>query len=767
MKLARYPKINFNINPINTTIEKRIQMIKFQVVRVFLFLLFITFSLNQVQAQPNKVNHWESVVFASDTWKYWVATTAGPASNWNRSDFQDSNWSSGTGGIGYADNDDGTVIPSSPTPLAVFIRRSFEIKDTSMIVSAMLNMDYDDGFVAYLNGTEIARANLGIEGVSTPFNTFAADHEALNNNSLQPESFLLLKSKLKTCLINGTNVLAIQVNNATATSSDLSSNAWFSVGLSSSEIVYRTVPSWFTDPYKEMPGSKLPLIMFRTNNQQIKADVKITVDMGVIDNGLGNLNYPTDDWNNYSGKVGIEYRGSSSMMFPKKNMGFETRNADGTNADVALLGLPEENDWILHGPYSDKTLIRNYLAYNLALSMGKYAPRTKMCEVYINNVYQGFYILVEKIKRDKNRVDLAKLEAKDVSGIALTGGYIVKIDRSADNSYTDGFFSEYDGTGTGGGPQNKKVFYAWSYPDRTEILPAQKDYITRKIRDFENVMVSWFYNDPNMGYTKVIDVNSFIDYWIMVEISKNTDGFRLSAYLHKNRDDRDPLIHMGPIWDYDLAFGNANYLEAANTWGWNYLVPADGWGNPNWWNKLLNDNDFRNKLKCRWLELRSTILSNNSIGSIIDQATNEVGDAATRNFDKWPIQGVYVWPNPYVGNTYAEDVNYMKDWMLRRLAWIDSYLGGVCSTTGTETLISQIQVKAFPQPAADQLTLEVQNNSAEHIHIEVFSLNGQKVFSRLFPDDPLVSIQLKLRPGVYLAKVSGSKEVQTLKLVFR
>ena len=181
----------------------------------------------------------------------------------------------------------------------------------------------------------------------------------------------------------------------------------------------------------------------------------------------------------------------------------------------------------------------------------------------------------------------------------------------------------------------------------------------------------------------------------------------------------------------------------------------------------MNDNDFRNKLKRKWLELRSTILSNNSIGSIIDQATNEVGDAATRNFDKWPIQGVYVWPNPYVGNTYAEDVNYMKDWMLRRLAWIDSYLGGVCSTTGTETLISQIQVKAFPQPAADQLTLEVQNNSAEHIHIEVFSLNGQKVFSRLFPDDPLVSIQLKLRPGVYLAKVSGSKEVQTLKLVFR
>jgi hypothetical protein len=280
-------------------------------------------------------------------------------------------------------------------------------------------------------------------------------------------------------------------------------------------------------------------------------------------------------------------------------------------------------------------------------------------------------------------------------------------------------------------------------------------------------MVSWFYNDPKMGYTNVIDVPSFIDYWIMVEISKNTDGFRLSAYLHKDRDDRNPLIRMGPIWDYDLAFGNADYLFAANTYGWNYLVPADGWGNPIWWNKLMNDVDFKNRLKCRWLELRGTILSNNSIGSTIDQATSQVGDAATRNFAKWPIHGIYVWPNPYVGNSYTEDVNYMKDWMLRRLSWIDAYLGGVCSTTGNEELISRIQVKAFPQPAYNQLTLEVQNSSAEQIQVDVFNLNGQKVFSQMYQNDPLVSVQLKFNPGVYLAKVSGSKEAQTLKLVFR
>jgi len=742
-------------------------MDKFQIIKIVAFIFLISALPAQVWARQNTVDHWESVVLANDTWKYWVATTNGPSANWNKPDFQDSNWSAGIGGIGYADDDDGTVIPSSPTPLAVFIRRVFEIKDTSKIVASVLHMDYDDGFVAYLNGVEIARSNLGTEGVPTPYNTFATDHEPLKNSALQPESFLLLKSKLKTCLVNGPNVLAIQVNNATASSSDLSSNAYFSVGLSIADKVYGTVPSWFKNPFEGYVGSNLPLIMIRTNNQQIQAEIKITVDLGVIDNGPGQLNFPTDTWNHYNGKAGIEYRGSSSMGFPKKNMGFETRLADGSDAVVSLLGLPEESDWVLHGPYSDKSLIRNYLAYSLASAMGNYAPRTRMCEVYLNGVYQGFYVLIEKIKRDKNRVNIAKLEPADVAGIDLTGGYIVKIDRSADGSYTDGFFSDYDGTGTGGGPRQKKVFYAWHYPKREDILPAQKNYIMNKIRDFENLMKNQLYSDPKIGYSSYIDVMSFIDYWILVELSKNTDGYRLSTFLHKDRDDRNPMIRMGPVWDYDLAFGNANYLDAFNTYGWNYLVSADGWGNPFWWERFLNDSQFRNKLKCRWNELRNTVLSNNSVVSVIDQAISQIGDAADRNFAKWPIQGMYIWPNQFVGKSLAEDVNYMKNWVVNRMTWIDNYLGGVCYTSSNEEMVSHLKTRAFPQPADDFVTLEVQNNSNERVQIDIFSLNGQKVFSQIYSSNPLISVQLQFRAGIYLAKISGSKETQTLKLVFR
>ncbi len=136
------------------------------------------------------------------------------------------------------------------------------------------------------------------------------------------------------------------------------------------------------------------------------------------------------------------------------------------DTSFSLMGLPAESDWILHGPYSDKALIRNYLAYTLARDMGHYASRTRFCELFLNDQYRGVYVLIERIKRDSARVDIAKLLPTDVTGDQLTGGYIVKIDRSA-GDYTDGWFSPYLGTGSGGsGP-----FFAYSYPQRDKIAP--------------------------------------------------------------------------------------------------------------------------------------------------------------------------------------------------------------------------------------------------------------------------------------------------------
>lgn len=717
-----------------------------------------------VYGQVNTVDHWESVVYASDTWRYFVATSAGPAAGWQNPGFNDASWVTGSGGFGYTDGDDATVI-APPNPYAVYIRTAFSLYDTSQIAMALFNMDFDDGFVAWINGVEIARANLGIPGDNPDYNTPAGDHEAVMYQGQKPPSYLIYKQKLRECLVNGSNILAVQVNNSSITSSDMTCIPYLSVGLTTSAATYRPVPAWFTVPYTGFSGSHLPLLLIETNGSSIQADVKVTIDLGIISNDAGAINYLLNERNDYNGKAGIEYRGSSSMMFPKRNYGFETRTQSGIDTAVSLLGLPPETDWVLHGPYSDKSLMRNYLAYYLARAMGHYAPRTRFCELFVDGQYHGLYVLIEKIKRDSLRVDIARLDSSDLTGNDLTGGYIVKIDRSADGSYTDGWFSPYRGTGTGGeGP-----FFAYHYPKRDNILPVQKNYIRNRITAFESTLIGSQFKDPYTGYRKYIDVGSFIDYFLLVELSKNTDGFRLSTFLYKNRDDKDPLIHMGPVWDYDLAFGNADYLEAFNTYGWNYTVSADGWGTPFWWSRLLSDPYFANQVNCRWQELRQNELSDQSIEDVIDAFREEMGDAIDRNFVQWPIHGQYVWPNPYVGNTYEQDINYMKNWINERLAWIDGNIPGTTCATGLEPADETrlFSVRAYPNPAMGEVNLEIVNSREGDLSVSIFSVTGQLVHSDQPGSEAYLIKRIHLNPGIYTARITSGSETQTLKLIIQ
>lgn len=205
-------------------------------------------------------------------------------------------------------------------------------------------------------------------------------------------------------------------------------------------------------------SSNLPLVVVNTNGQEIPDNDKITCGMRIIDNGDGQLNRPSDPGNIYSGFIGIEIHGHYSALFPQKSYGIETRDAYGDNRNVSLLGMPEENDWLLIANYNDKTFMRNSLAFDLFRRMGHYAPRTRLVEVVINNDYQGIYLLTEKIKQDKNRVDIAKLAVDDISGDDLTGGYIFKIDYyDSSNSWE----SSYSPTGH----PEKKVYYVYADPD--------------------------------------------------------------------------------------------------------------------------------------------------------------------------------------------------------------------------------------------------------------------------------------------------------------
>ncbi|MDO8928047.1 MAG: CotH kinase family protein, partial [Bacteroidota bacterium] len=400
-------------------------------------------------------------------------------------------------------------------------------------------------------------------------------------------------------------------------------------------------------------SSNLPLVVINTNGQTIKDDPKVIVDMGIIWNGSGKRNALSDPKNNYNGKVGIEWRGSSSQGFPKKSYGFETRSADGLDIDVSLLDLPKENDWILYAPYTDKTMIRDVLTYTLDASLGHWSPRCRFVELFLNGSYEGVYVLMEKIKRNKNRVDIAKLTTTDNAGEALTGGYIVKIDKTTGGG-GEGWSSNYSNI-------VGRTFYQYDYPKSKEITTVQKSYIQTYIRLMENALYQEVFNFPG-NYHEYLNDSSFIDFMIINELAKNVDGYRLSSYLYKGKNDR---INCGPIWDFNLTYGNADYYNGWSTSGFQYqaYLGADYWQNPFWWNKLMQDPAYVNKLKKRWTTLRKKELSEQRITFVIDSLTSLIAEAKDRNYQRWPILGVKVWPNYYVGNNYASEVSWMKNWI--------------------------------------------------------------------------------------------------------
>ena len=385
----------------------------------------------------------------------------------------------------------------------------------------------------------------------------------------------------------------------------------------------------------------------------------------------------------YEGIIGIEIRGESSQFFDKKSYGFETWDSQYNDLDVSLIGFPEEEDWILYGPFSDKSLIRNKLIYELSNRMGRYTTKTEFVELTINYEYKGLYIFMEKLKRDKNRIDISKLENADIDEELISGGYIIKIDKSdmEDGSYTDynSFQSQFDVFGNENG--DIRINFNYEYPKPGEIHANQKNYIKTYFYEFESSLASNNFKDPINGFRKYIDEGSFIDFFILNELSNNVDGYRLSTYLQKDRNEK---LVIGPIWDFNLSFGNADYCggERYDVWcfKFNERCLGDYWNVPFWWNRLLEDEKFVDKLKGRWNQLRLNILSDNNILTLIEEQysfLNNETDIINRNFNKWKIFGIYIWPNSFIGNNYYEEIDFLKNWIKERTKWLDESINNL------------------------------------------------------------------------------------------
>lgn len=448
------------------------------------------------------------------------------------------------------------------------------------------------------------------------------------------------------------------------------------------------MPSCKEDEATNKPLSEIvPEIFINTNGVSIPNEPKINCAYTVKYEGK----------TVFEGKAGIEKRGAASIiLFPKFSYGFETRDAANTDLSVSLFEFPSEEDWVLQAPYDDKTLIRNIFSYEISNQVGMYAPRTQLIELSVNNEYLGVYVFTEKVKRNKNRVAISKLTAVDTDPSLITGGYIVKIDKTAgDNEtpdwdgfddYTEGisFRSKYDvygellNTEPYGSKQGSETYFLYEYPDADLITAEQKAYIKQYIDDFEAALANEDFVGTTRDYEQYIDVDSFVDYFILCELSHNADAYRISTYLHK---DRGGKLKMGPLWDMNLCYGaDANVYRASyDTWIYQYntYISSDAWLVPFWWTKLMEDPLFRAKVKTRWTSLRATTLTLSNMENIIDSkvALLKKSGAEERNFDKWPIIGVSVPFNGYVGATYTQEINHMKDWLEQRLIWMDDTIG--------------------------------------------------------------------------------------------
>jgi hypothetical protein len=504
---------------------------------------------------------------------------------------------------------------------------------------------------------------------------------------------------------------------------------------------------WFTQP-ADFTSSNLPLVIINTeNNAPIVDEPKTGAYMGIIFNGDGQDNHISDPHNHYSGHIGIEIRGHSTSGFPKKPYNFETRDSLGENLNVSLFGWPEENDWVLRASYIDHTFIRNALAGYMSRLNGWWASRTRLVELFLNGEYQGIYILMEKIKRDKGRLDIAHLYPDEITEPGVTGGYIWEV---------TGFESNF------GESRNLK------YPEFDEAAPEQIAYITSFDNAFRNAMRSQYFTDSITGYHAWINVESFINEIIIQEAMRNSDAYGWSGYFHKDRMGR---INAGPVWDFDQSAGNSSYPDDGVVEGWMFAHPSTN-NTPFFWNKLFTDPAFNYAVRHRWETLREGPFKTENLVAYIDSIELLLTEPAKREFSKWDVLGEYIWreTSGYQDrDTYYREVGYLKIFLTLRWEWMDAELAryenpypeipeipsGVSADPAHSLLV-------YPNPVRDRLTVRISQPGHTTFSISFYNNMGGLVMKQdnINADAAIhgytIFLDHFLEPGIYFYRIEGS-----------
>ncbi len=455
------------------------------------------------------------------------------------------------------------------------------------------------------------------------------------------------------------------------------------------------------------PGTHLPIVLIETGGQAIPDEPKILADLKIVNKGNGQLNQPSDLDFEFEGKILVELQGFTGPWYPKKNYDFDLVDQNGLEYDTILLGLPSENDWILKAEYLDPTLMSNAVAYEFARRMGRYAPRTMYCEVFVDGDYVGVYNLTEKVKRDKNRVDIAKLTPQDTVGEELTGGYIIEMNHNGDPG---AWISPY--LPINFNSCNLPVQYKYVEPRQTEIQPQQAYYIQNYVDSFEHSLHQPNFADPALGYRRFIDDSTFMDFMFVNEFSTNYDSYGRSTFMYKEKSADGGKLKLGPAWDYDRGYCCVE--------GWVWEITHPGWPFPDWWSIFHTDPAFLQQRHCRWQALRQGPWQTDAFLSMVDSLHLLLAEPAARNFERWPELG------------YADfdgNVAFRRNLIAERLAWMDGQItGGDCQATSTDEQVAEQWATLAPNPSSGFVRLSTK--LGDGFQLRIFDVKGSLVLKK-------------------------------------
>ena len=369
-------------------------------------------------------------------------------------------------------------------------------------------------------------------------------------------------------------------------------------------------------------------------------------------NNAGGINRLSDD-PVMTSECLVRVRGNSSRRYDKKNYRLVLVESDETDNDQTLLGMDKCETWVLHGPAIDKSLIRNYLVYSVAGQyMSEFVPDVRFFELFIDDEYMGLYLAVESIKVEEGRVELNESgpDQRETS-------YLLALDEVTESTTTISNFLLYT--------RRTANYLDILYPNEDSLTEEQRQYIEQDVSDWEKSLYSYDYDTLDYGYWTTLDVQSFVDMFILNEFTISDDFGAYSTYLYK---DVRGLVTLGPAWDYDNTFDNYAKETPSNKF---YIVERA------WYYMLFKDEDFCERVIDRYRELREGVLSEEYLMGLIDATVDYLGSAVDRNWERWGYtfgSDVYIKPAARRPGDFDEAIDDLKEFIVERGSWLDSYI---------------------------------------------------------------------------------------------